>query len=88
VLTVDESTIPIQRVDDLAGFLREQSTGNQLQGSQRLAVVKLLTGGIQKPDEPASTGKGKGPQERQGKETKERRGVAPRRPGRQPVWRR
>lgn len=56
VLTVDESAIPIRRVEDLAGLLREKSVGNQLTGGQRLQVIKLLSAGIGTPDE----GDGKG----------------------------
>jgi hypothetical protein len=80
VLDVEESAIPIRRVDGLSGLLREKAAGNQLQGSQRLQVVKLLTAGIQQPDEPAPTGKGRGQQDR--------RGTQPRRSGREPIWRR
>lgn len=51
VLTVDESAIPIRRVEDLPGLLREKSMSNQLTGGQRLQIVKLLSAGIGTPDE-------------------------------------
>jgi hypothetical protein len=50
VLTVDESAIPIRRVEDLPGLLREKAATPLLQGGQRLQVVKLLTAGIGTPD--------------------------------------
>lgn len=50
VLTVDESSIPIRRVEDLAALLRDLAASNRLQGGQRLQTVRLLTAGIKKPD--------------------------------------
>ena len=58
VLTVDESAIPVLRVEDLPGWLREKSATPLLQGGQRLQVVKLLTAGIGTPDT-GDGGKGK-----------------------------
>jgi hypothetical protein len=52
VLTVDESPIPVVRVEELAGPLRERAASNALQGSQRLQAVKLVQGAL-KATEPA-----------------------------------
>ncbi|MCC6628367.1 MAG: NERD domain-containing protein [Chloroflexi bacterium] len=49
-LTVEDSDIPIRRVEDLSGLLREKSTANMLAGGQRLQIVKLLSGAIQTLD--------------------------------------
>ena len=59
-LTVDESPVPICRVEDLAGVVRERSMGVGTPGNTRLQLVKLLTAGIGKPDERPTTGGGKG----------------------------
>jgi hypothetical protein len=49
-LTVEDSDIPVRRVEDVPGLLREKSTANALVGSQRLQIVKLLSSAIQTPD--------------------------------------
>ena len=59
VLTVDESAIPIMRVEELSGLLREKAAANVLTGGQRLQIVKLLTAAIGTPDS-GEDGKGRG----------------------------
>lgn len=78
-LTVDESPVPVCRVEDLAGVLREQAAVAGLQGGARLQLVKLLSAGMQKPEERSAPG-GKGPARRPaagGGRTPPRRGVRP-----------
>jgi hypothetical protein len=53
-LTVDESAIPICRIDELAGVLHEQSAAGGLPGGTRLQLIKTLTAGMSKPDEPTA----------------------------------
>lgn len=59
-LSVNESAIPICRVEDLASVLMERSQAATFSPSQRLEVTELLTKGIQQPEGATDTPKAAG----------------------------